>query len=257
MTATTLKKPTGVYILAVLFLFAPLGNIIISFIGSGLSNWYQPSVFISLLQSIPTLDWLWLSLLFLTGLLLFRPHKLSWSLAIVTLTIVLAMNALRLYTVDPNSIDPLFLKIFSVLAILCTLSVLVIAFYFRFPYLDRRSTWVSTQPSADRRNSLRFTEIDRRDTLSVDAKFFNIRTPVTCSGAKAMTESLSETGARISLDQSCQFKKNDIIQLRFSEVSEYDVKATVIEQMEFGARVEFVNASKQFKHDLSHWLKSR
>jgi hypothetical protein len=244
-------------VLAVLFLLAPLGNIIISFLGSGLTNWYQPAIFLALVQSIPLLDWVWLGLLFVTGLLLFRPHKLSWSIAIGTLVLVLAMNAFRLYSADTNSIDPIFLKVFSILAIICTLSVLVIAFYFRFPYLDRRSQWASKKQNADRRESVRFTEIDRRDDLATDSSFFNVRTPVTCAGAKAMTESLSETGCRISFDQPTVFKKGETIGIKFPDISEAEINAQIIEQLEFGARVDFSKDNKQFKIDLRRWLKNR
>lgn len=257
MSTTTFKKPVGVYALAVLFLLAPLGNIFISFAGSGLPNWYEPTIFFALLQSVPVLDWLWLALLFITGILLFRPHKLSWSIAIGTLTFVLIMNAFRLYSADTNSIDPHFLKIFSILAIICTLSVLVIAFYFRFPYLDRRSRWVSKEPNADRRAAVRFTEIDRRDDPTMDGKFFNVRTVVMCSGKKAMTESLSETGCRLSFDQPSSVKKDDSVTLVFSDISESEVRGSVVEPLEFGARVEFVKPSNQFKQDLSRWLKNR
>lgn len=139
MSTNAMKKPIGVYFLAIVFLLAPLGNIIISFAGSGLSNWYEPQIFIPLLKTIPSLDWAWLSLLFLTGLLLFKPHKASWTLALVTLIIVLLINVFRIFQVSDQSIDPNYLKVFSILALICTLAVLVIAFYFRFPYLDRRA----------------------------------------------------------------------------------------------------------------------
>ena len=82
---SALKKPIGVYILATLFILAPIGNILISFAGSGVQSWFLPSIFFPFIQSIPALEWLWLGLLFLTGILLFRPHKLTWSLAIFTL----------------------------------------------------------------------------------------------------------------------------------------------------------------------------
>jgi hypothetical protein len=153
--APQLKKPIGIYILAVLFLLAPLGNILISFAGSGVANWYDPSIFIPFMQTIPMLDWAWLILLFLTGLLLFKAHKLSWSMAIFTLGLILAINIYRIYFVDTNSIDPQFLKIFSVIAVLCTMGVLVIAFYFRFPYLDRRTEWTSNKQKTERRSGER------------------------------------------------------------------------------------------------------
>ena len=154
----SLKKPLGVYAMALLFILAPLGNILISFLGSGLSNWYEPPIFMALLKTVSTFDWIWLSLLFLTGLLLFIQHKLSWTLAIVTLVIVLGINALRLFQADPNSIEPNFLKIFSILAVVTTLGVLVIAFYFKFPYIDRRTRWTSTDHNPDRRTEERDSE---------------------------------------------------------------------------------------------------
>lgn len=154
-SSAVLKRPTGVYILAVLFILAPLGNILISFAGSGVQNWYEPQVFIPFLQTIPVLDWLWLGLLVLTGVLLFRPHKLSWTIAIISLLIVMGVNSYRIWQVDQNSIDPHFLKVFSIIALFCTLGVLVIAAYFRFPYIDRRAQWTSSEPNPDRRDEAR------------------------------------------------------------------------------------------------------
>ena len=148
---TTLKKPYGVYFLATLFILAPLGNILISFSGAGIENWYQPQIFYSLMKTITAIDWAWLSLLIITGVFLFKPHKLSWSLAIVTLLIVLCITAFRVFQADTNSIEPHFLKVFSLLSVIITLGVLVIAFYFRFPYLDRRTEWLSDKTSDDRR----------------------------------------------------------------------------------------------------------
>ncbi len=148
---TTLKKPYGIYFLATLFILAPLGNILISFSGAGIENWYQPQIFYSLMRTITAIDWAWLSLLIITGVFLFKPHKLSWSLAIVTLLIVLGITAFRVFQADTNSIEPHFLKIFSLLSVIITLGVLVIAFYFRFPYLDRRTEWLSDKTSDDRR----------------------------------------------------------------------------------------------------------
>lgn len=154
----SLKKPLGVYAMAILFILAPLGNILISFLGSGLVNWYEPPIFIALLKTISVFDWIWLGLLILTGVLLFIQHKLSWTVAIMTLVVVLGINAFRLFQADPNSIEPHFLKIFSILAVVTTLGVLVIAFYFKFPYIDRRTKWTSTEHNPDRRTESRDSE---------------------------------------------------------------------------------------------------
>ncbi len=154
----SLKKPLGVYAMAILFILAPLGNILISFLGSGLANWYEPPIFIALLKTISIFDWIWLGLLILTGILLFIQHKLSWTMAIMSLVVVLGINAFRLFQADPNSIEPNFLKIFSILAVVTTLGVLVIAFYFKFPYIDRRTKWTSTEHNPDRRTEERDSE---------------------------------------------------------------------------------------------------
>lgn len=233
MSQSALKKPTGVYIIAVLFLLAPIGNILISFAGSGIKNWYDFSVMYPFLQSIPAMDWVWLGLLFVTGILLFRPHKLSWSMAIFTLLLVLSINAYRLFNIDSNSIDPIFLKVFSILAIICTLSVLIIASYFRFPYLDRRANWLS------------------------NVRRFDIRTPASVNGVKAVTESISFTGSRLSFDVPSEFKKEEIVKIKFLEVSKVELEAEVIERLEFGVRVEFRNISSEFRQDLDRWLKTR
>ena len=233
MTTTALKKPIGVYVLAFLFLLAPAGNIFISFAGSGLDNWYNPTVLMAFLQSIPALEWIWLGLLFITGILLFRPHKLSWSVAIFTLLLILFINAYRLYQVDTNSIDPIFLKVFSLLAIICTLSVLVIAFYFRFPYLDRRANWLSNMQRVD------------------------IRTSVLCSGTAAITESLSSSGCLIAFEAESQLKKNDKVNLKFPEISNLEIQGIVVENLDRCARFEFQDLNAQFKQDLSKWLKGR
>ncbi|MES2803885.1 MAG: hypothetical protein V4654_15440 [Bdellovibrionota bacterium] len=158
VSTASLKKPLGVYAMAIMFILAPLGNILISFLGSGLANWYEPPIFTALLKTISVFDWVWLGLLMFTGILLFVQHKLSWTVAIVTLVLVLGINAIRLFQADPNSIEPHFLKIFSILAVVTTLGVLVIAFYFRFPYIDRRMKWTSSDHSDDRRTGVRDSE---------------------------------------------------------------------------------------------------
>lgn len=233
MSQNILKRPVGVYLIAVMFLLAPIGNIVISFAGSGVKHWYHLDVFFPLLQTIPAMDWVWLGLLFITGVLLFRPHKLTWTLAIVILILVLGINAMRLYQVDSNSMDPFFLKIFSILSIITTLSILVIAMYFRFPYLDRRSKWLS--------------QSDRID----------FRTAVFVNDIKSLTESISKTGCRVSFDRPSTTNQNDTVVLKFIDISETTCEAIVIEKLEFGARLEFKKIPTKFKHDLDRWLKGR
>lgn len=229
-TSPALKKPVGVYIIAVLFLLAPLGNILISFAGSGVSGWYDPAIFTSLLDTIPPLEWVWLGLLFLSGILLFRPHKLSWSLAIFTLLLILCINIYRMYSGDQSSIDLRYLKVFSIIALLCTVGVLVVSFYFRFPYLDRRANWVKN--------------IER----------FDFKTEAEVNDLKAVTESLSMTGCKLRLTSELNVVKGDLVKIKLNEVSNLSVNGRVIEYANLVMRLEFESPSDSFRSSLKSWI---
>lgn len=231
--AAGLKKPVGIYILAILFILAPIGNVLLSFAGSGVNNWYEPSVFTAFLQSVPLWDWAWLILLVITGVLLFRPHKLSWSFAIFTLMLILVINALRLYTVDTNSIDPRYLKVFSALALLCTFGVLIIAFYFRFPYLDRRADWVKN--------------IERYD----------FSTPVLLENMTCQTDSISLSGCRVISNEEISYKTDSTVKITLSEIYQRPITAKVIENSGRTARLEFITDDHDFYTKLKAWIKSK
>jgi hypothetical protein len=233
-SASALKKPIGIYILAVLFIIAPLGNILISFAGAGVTNWYEPSIFSAFIQSIPAWEWAWLGLLFLTGILLFRPHKLSWSFAIVTLLLILCINIYRIYSLDSsNSIDPKYLKVFSILALFCTLGVLVIAFYFRFPYLDRRANWVKN--------------VER----------FDFATEVKINQTVAITDSISISGCKITTTSRMAVKTGDTITATFSEILNKPVNCTVVESQDKYLRLEFLPQQDVFLAKLKAWVKTK
>lgn len=237
-SVSALKKPVGIYILAILFILAPIGNILISFAGSGISNWYEPSIFIAFIQTMPVWEWLWLGLLFLAGLLLFRPHKLSWSFAIATLILILCINLYRIFSIDTNSINPQYLKIFSVIALFCTLGVLVIAFYFRFPYLDRRANWIKN--------------LER----------FDLQTEIKLNDIKALTESISTSGCKVNFtaphNLSLALKPGDSVAIYFSELSSSEaVNCSIIEITTDTLRLEFLPQQEQFIVQLKRLIKSK
>jgi hypothetical protein len=232
-TGSGLKRPIGIYILAVLFIIAPLGNILISFAGAGISNWYEPSIFMAFVESIPGFEWTWLGLLFLTGVLLFRPHKLSWSFAIGTLLLILCLNVYRMYSAEENSITPDYLKVFSILALFCTLGVLVIAFYFRFPYLDRRANWIKN--------------IERFDLLT-EVKF---------DQTLSKTESVSMTGCKILTSTRSSLKTGDQLEVQFPEIYSKSVKCEVVENKDSSLRLEFSPGQEEFSLKLKSWIKTK
>ncbi len=232
-TGSGLKRPIGIYLLAMLFIIAPLGNILISFAGAGISNWYEPSIFMAFVYSIPGFEWTWLGLLFLTGVLLFRPHKLSWSFAIATLFLILCLNIYRMYSSGENSITPQYLKVFSILALFCTLGVLVIAFYFRFPYLDRRANWIKN--------------IER----------FDLVTEVNFDNTLSKTESVSITGCKILTPAGTSLKSGDPLEAQFPEIYAKSVRCEVVEKKESSLRLEFAPGQEEFSLKLKSWIKTK
>lgn len=237
MEQTELKKPTGVYLLAVLFLLAPIGNLLLSFAGSGISNWKDPSVLYSLLQTVSPLDWLWLSLLIVTGILLLRPHKASWSMAIFTLLLVLAINFYRAGSGEFGNVGYAHWQIlFSSVA---TAVVLVMAFYFRFPYLDRRARWFI--PAAQR---------------------YEIRTPVEVVAQDiffGITESVSVSGVRVRLQRdmgpiASQIRYMDVI---FPEMRNLKVKTLVVQYSDNVLRLKFKELRGKDLTYLKEWLRSQ
>jgi len=234
-----LKQPIGIYILALLFMLAPLGNILVSFAGSGVTNWYYPSEFIELIKTIPAMDWLWLAGIFVAGLALLLRHKSAWMVAVFALLIVLAMNTYRAFTIDETVLNPEFVRVQILISILVTFSVLIIAFYARYPYLDRRQQWMF--PTAHR---------------------YDVKTPVivhTGGDLAGLTESISTAGIRIRLAKPAESLKGKTeIEFSFSELPNLKmIKSEVIEFNGEVLRVQYKNFGWGARGVLEAWLKSK
>ena len=108
-------------VLGLLFVLAPIGNLLISFAGSGVENWWEPDFVLYFLKSVPWWDYLWLSLIAVSGFFLISKHKIAGILSIFSLIIVLVVNLTRLIQKDPNSIEYAYLNIFSGFSIVAVL----------------------------------------------------------------------------------------------------------------------------------------
>ncbi|RYZ80328.1 MAG: PilZ domain-containing protein, partial [Proteobacteria bacterium] len=207
--SSELKHPFGIYIIAVLFMIAPLGNILISFAGSGVENWYTPSMFVQLLATIPATDWLWLAGVFISGVALLIRHKTTWMFAVVVLLLVLGMNTMRAFNLEDAGVNPEFVRAQILISIFVTFSVLIIAFYARFPYLDRRQQWLF--PTAHR---------------------YFTPTPVYVGigeGVMAIGDSISSAGVRLRMPRffaDIQEKQN--IDISFPEFHNLKVQTRVV-----------------------------
>lgn len=234
-----LKQPIGIYILALLFMLAPLGNIIVSFAGSGVANWYYPSEFVELVKTIPVADWLWLAGIFIAGMALLMRHKSAWLIAVFALLIVLAMNTYRAFTIDETVLNPEFVRVQILISILVTFSVLIIAFYARYPYLDRRQQWMF--PTAHR---------------------YDVKSPVivhTGGELAGLTESISTAGIRIRLAKATDaLKDKPEVEFTFSELPDLKViKAEVIEFSGDVLRLKYKGFGWGPRGVLEAWLKSK
>lgn len=136
-----LRHPVPVYILGLLFLFAPFGNIALSLRDVGLASWYSPALWLrAWREGLPLLDRIYLALVFSTGVLLLRPRKTSWICGLVTLAVSLVVNAINGLkgAAIPSS--------FAILACVTTLGAFGMLYYFRYPYIDRREGYWGMHP---------------------------------------------------------------------------------------------------------------
>jgi lysylphosphatidylglycerol synthetase-like protein (DUF2156 family) len=233
-----LKQPIGIYILAFIFMLAPIGNILLSLAGSGIEGWYQPANLAQLVSTIPIGDWAWLAGIFIAGgTLLFR-HKSAWMVAVVALLIVLCMNTYRAFTLDENVLNPDFVRMQILISILVTFSVLIIAFYARYPYLDRRQQWMF--PTAHR---------------------YDIATPIlvhVAEGVTGVSESISTAGIRIRMPRVVDALKHvEKLEVTFTEMDNLKVQSEIVEFNGTTLRLRFKNFGWGSRGLLEAWLKSR
>lgn len=237
MSETQLKRPTAVYLLALLFVFAPVGNLLLSFSNSGDPHWYHADVMAKYLLSVGILDWAWLALVFVTGMLLFKPHKTTWTLSLVCLLVVTSINSYRLVNGDFNTMGA-GIKIQLAFSIFATVSCLLITVYSRFPYLDRRAGWFLTA-----------------------AHRYNLRTPVRVVAQdiyEGVTASVSVSGMLVHLQRDMDGPSLDLryVDVIFPEIRNMKVKARVIEYRDNNLRLKFKDLKGASRGYLLDWLQS-
>lgn len=238
MAQAQLKRPAGLFIIATLFILAPFGNLIVSFAGSGLPEWYRPTWILALLQTVSDLDWVWLSLVLASGILLLKPHKTTWIAALVTLCGVQAINVYRLMTGAFVEAEAL-LEMQLLFSILFTAAFIIILYYLRYPYLDRRARWFFPQTK-------RYTLRTRADVLASDIY-------------QGITESISVAGARIRLKRdmdSCSHRLTNV-DVIFPDIQNVKINAKVVQYEDNTLHLKFKQLSKQEKTYILDWFESQ
>ncbi len=126
----------GLYILGISFLLAPFINFAIGLKMAGVSDWYSPKTLLwAFLHKADAVSRLQVSVTLVSGFLLFVAKKWSRVLCLIVLIYSLGINIkYNVYSTDNLNSPFLLGSIFSVVG------MIVILFYFRYPYLDRRTT---------------------------------------------------------------------------------------------------------------------
>lgn len=236
---TALQKPRLLQAMALLFLLAPLGNILISFYGTGRPDWAEGPVFWRWLSTVNLLDWLWLGSTFITGILLLIQHKTAWFLAIINLGLILVVNIYR-WTTTGELIDVEYSYFWqqNLFSLLGTLLGLGIIFYAKYPYLDRRTKW-----------------------LNWGAPRFEISTAATLMGQDVYygkTQNISMTGCLLELNKALgPSSKMRYVDLVLPEIKNLKLKCQIVHHEGALVRVKFRELKGENRQTLQKWLQNK
>ena len=124
-----IKKPFALQFLIYSFLLAPIGNIAMTAATLGIVDWYTPSVFFEIIKEVQTLDYVWLGLIFFSGVLLMIRHKTAWLVAITGLAFTICINIINLVELVQAGSPSVLASAQIVVSLLTTLAVSIIFFY--------------------------------------------------------------------------------------------------------------------------------
>jgi hypothetical protein len=138
-------KPRWIYVAAVLFMLAPLGNFVATLALMNVPGWYLPETWITWSRWISPGAWAIMSLLFLSGAGLLFVRRFTWIFACACLVVVLGLNFFYLFHFGTvSTLGPITLGVMLVF----TLATLVFLYrqQFRLPYMNPRVRWWETNP---------------------------------------------------------------------------------------------------------------
>lgn len=220
------------------FMGAPFGNLFLSLATSGVPNWWEPETALDLMSQIPSLDWIWLFLLFLSGVLLLMRHKTAWLFAVLTLFTVVAMNMGSLMESDRKDIISMAEEVQVIFSLFATVCAILILFYARYPYLDQRQGWL--RPTAER---------------------FDLQTPVRIFADdvyEGTSESLSASGCRIRLQKNWGAgPRLRFVDLNFPDVGTFRVKGQIVGSKDMVLRIKFREFPAKDRRTFVAWIQSK
>ncbi len=127
-----LKKPRIVQLLSIGFLLSPFFNLALALFMVDFAGWYSPKSWLALFLRLPPTEQGLHGLVMIAGILLLYQRKSSWSVA------VLILAGLSIFNVISTLSQGGKFHFLNGLNLLVNAGVLVIFYFFRYPYLDQR-----------------------------------------------------------------------------------------------------------------------
>lgn len=228
-----IQKAVLVRWMAFAFMAAPLMNLVVVFFASSAETAQVSGALIGPLRLLELIEQ---AFIFLAGICLLQQHKTRWLVAVVLIFSTVGLNLLILL----DSPESEFLRsaahvrlYFSIFLAFC---VVLILYYARYPYLDRRQGWMGP--------------VAKRYDLTVPARVF---ADEVWTGA---SESMSASGCRVRLDKDWGPKDRvRFIDVQFPGFSEGRIKAQVVGSQGAILRLKFRDFRNEDRKAFAAWIK--
>jgi hypothetical protein len=121
---------------------------------------------------------------------------------------------------------------------------MIVVFYFRFPYLDRRMPWIKNYVRYDVQQEAQIIEPFKMDII---------------------IENISRSGFRVKIkenvniainDTANQFTPNQIVEINLKPLVNENIQAIIVLQTGNICRMKFSNLSSAQAHSVDEWIKT-
>lgn len=209
----TMEHPKAIQIVAAVLMTKPLLDLILA-------------------QAIQTSSHDWLSgiFIFFAGVALLVRHKTSWVFAILLcISFILTTTFTIVHELQSSDTTIAYAKIIDCIIVLFVVGT--VAYFFRYPYLDRRQSW--------------FGQTAHRHAIS---------TTIILNNQTTSTIDISYSGARIKRLSGQDFIKGEKVPFELSEINNIKGTAEVIDVHADNIHIQFLTLSEVNRQNLQKWL---
>lgn len=219
------KRPLPLLLVAIGFLLSPFINLSSALMVGGHPRWFHPLVWFDLFFKLRFSEKSLMLSGIIVALLIFLQRKRSWFFAVLLLVLITYYN---LFLAKASQIEGF--QILSAFNIIVTLSMLIILYYFRYPYLDQRDS-----------------------ILGGMARRVLVKVPAEIEGLGECTlVNLSKTGCLVaSIENSNNVNVGSRIFLLFKDGIKVECQ---VMHMKNGLGLKFENPSKMARQQINKWI---